>query len=185
MQLYGSYTSPYVRHCRIALMDAGIDFEFSNIDQAKSAEISPTKKVPFLKDGDLLLCDSASILKYIREKSGQAFCSEVKDYDLYCFASTLMDSAANVFYLEKFGLNPEDNAYVARQNARISDGMAYLEGLSYNKSLPLKDSELRIACLVDWAMFRKRFDFTNHPNLLALLDLAKSAKAFADTYPFE
>lgn len=185
MQLYGSYTSPYARHCRIALLDASIDVEFINIDQTQSAKISPTKKVPFLKDGDLVLSDSASILKYVREKSGQSFCADIKDYDLYCFASTLIDSGANVFYLEKFGLKEADNAYVGRQNARIKDGMDYLENLSYSKALPLKDSELRIACLVDWAIFRSRFEFSNYPHLLALLELAKSSQSFAVTAPFE
>jgi glutathione S-transferase len=185
MQLYGSYTSPYVRHCRIALIEAGIEAEFFNIDQAKSAEIAPTKKVPFLKDDDLVLSDSASILKYIREKSGKAFCADVLDYDLYCFASTIMDSAANVFYLEKFGLKESDNAYVARQNARIKDGFDYLNQLTFSTTLPLSDSELRIACLVDWAIFRNRFDFSAHKNLQALLALANTSAAFEQTHPFE
>jgi len=129
MKLYGSYTSPYVRHCRIALLEEGLDVEFIETDQTKSAELSPTKKVPFLVDGDLVLSDSSSILKYIREKAGKPFLSDVQDFDLYCFANTLMDSGANVFYLEKFGLKPEDNAYVERQNSRIQQGLEMLNQL--------------------------------------------------------
>ena len=43
------------------------EFEFIETDQSQSAELSPTKKVPFLQDGDIVLSDSSSILKYIRE----------------------------------------------------------------------------------------------------------------------
>ena len=149
MKLYGSYTSPYVRHCRIALIDEGIEFEFVETDQVSSAEISPTKRVPFLQDGQTRLSDSSSILKYVREQAGKRYLAEIEDFDRFCFANTLMDSAANVFYLEKFGLKADDNAYVQRQNARIEQGLAMMNEWPLLTTDHFSDSQLRIACFID------------------------------------
>ena len=73
MKLYGSLTSPYVRHARIAIAQSGFQCEFEEADYARSAELSPTARVPFFEDGDLMLTDSSSILKYVREKAGTGF----------------------------------------------------------------------------------------------------------------
>jgi glutathione S-transferase len=185
MKLYGSYTSPYVRHCRIALMEEGLDCEFIETDQTQSAELSPTKKVPFLQDGDLVLSDSSAILKYIREKGGKQYLADVKDFDLFCFASTLVDSGANVFYLEKFGLKPQDNAYVERQNARIQQGLEILNERSYPDTIAGDDALIRIASLAAWGLFRHRFSLDGLDNLKALLETANQYQPFADTVPKE
>lgn len=47
MELYGSYTSPFVRHCRIALLQTQQDCQFIETDAQQSATLSPTKKVPY------------------------------------------------------------------------------------------------------------------------------------------
>ena len=54
MKIYGSFTSPFVRHCRIVLLETGLTCEFIEVDATQSAQISPTKKVPLLVDGDIL-----------------------------------------------------------------------------------------------------------------------------------
>ena len=41
MKLYGSYTSPFVRHVRIALLETQQAFEFIETDQAGSSAQSP------------------------------------------------------------------------------------------------------------------------------------------------
>ena len=48
MELFGSYTSPFVRHCRIALLETKTKFSFTETDFETSAKLSPAKKVPFL-----------------------------------------------------------------------------------------------------------------------------------------
>ena len=63
MELFGSFTSPYVRHCRVVLAHTGLDCEFVETDYDQSAARSPTRRVPFLRDGDRMLTDSASILR--------------------------------------------------------------------------------------------------------------------------
>ena len=123
MKLYGSYTSPYTRHCRVALAQSEFDFEFLEADYAMSAERSPTAKVPFLIDGDLMLTDSSSILKYIREKSGKAFLANLEDYDNFAMANTLLDSAINLFLIGNDGYGPDQINYLERQKNRIESGL--------------------------------------------------------------
>ena len=54
MKLYGSFTSPFARHCRIVLLETGQACDFVETDYAASAAASPAKKVPFLQDGDIV-----------------------------------------------------------------------------------------------------------------------------------
>lgn len=186
MQLYGSFTSPYARHCRIALEETSLQAEFIAIDQQQSAQTSPTKRIPMLKDGDITLSDSQSILKHLREKSGQTFLARAEDLDFYCFCNTLLDSAANIFYLEKFGLNLESNDYTKRQQNRIDDGLKLLEQQSFkNQVISNNDGLLRLACFLDWAVFRNRIQLDKYPTLNELVQQAKTYEPFAKTYPFE
>lgn len=47
MELFGSYTSPFVRHCRIALLETKTKFSFTETDFETSAKLSPAKRFPF------------------------------------------------------------------------------------------------------------------------------------------
>ena len=183
MQLYGSYNSPYVRHCRIALMQEKQGFEFVEADYAMSAEMSPTRKVPFFIDGDVMLTDSSSILKYAREKAGKAFLSDVGDFELFAMTNTVLDSAINMFLLETDGATPDTVKYLGRQKSRIDSGLAELnrrfdpvDGIS-------RDSALRCACFIDWALFRNRISIDGMDNLTGLLSAANAVSEFADTAP--
>ena len=52
VKLYGILTSPFVRHCRIALEQGGLDWEFINGDMYELAKASPVHKVPYLVVGN-------------------------------------------------------------------------------------------------------------------------------------
>ncbi len=184
MKLFGSYTSPYVRHCRVALAQSGFDFEFIEADYVKSAQDSPTAKVPYLIDGELMLSDSSSILKYIREKSGRAFLAEVEDYDSYAMASTLLDATVNLFLIENDGYGPNQINYLARQKNRIESGLKELnQRFGPDNQDIARDSVLRCACFVDWALFRKRISIDGLTNIQGLLDAANQVEAFSETAP--
>jgi glutathione S-transferase len=187
MELYGSYTSPFARHCRIALLESGLAFTFVETDAAGSARLSPTQKVPFLKykeaGVDSLLTDSSAILKLIREKSGQVFFKDVQAFNSYCTANTLLDTAINLFYLEKENLTPQTSTYLARQQSRMETGLAELNKLNFAKAPPFNDSELRIACFLDWALFRKRLTLDAYPNLATFIQNIRQYPHFASTAP--
>ena len=183
MKLYGSTASPFVRHARVALMQSGFEFTFEEADYSMSAKMSPTAKVPFLVDGDLMLTDSSSILKYVREKSGAGFLEDIEDYELFAMTNTLIDTAINMFLLEKEGCTPDNVAYLGRQAARITTGLAELNRRIDPAEGIRRDSALRCACFVDWAMFRDRVDMAGLDGLTALVEAARKDPAFAATDP--
>lgn len=161
----------------------GTDYELIEADYAMSAEMSPTKKVPYLIDGDLMLTDSSSILKYVREKSGQPFLADIDDFELFVMTNTLMDAAMNVFLLEKGGVSIDEVEYLAKQNKRVEDGLKVLDQrFDPNQGIGT-DSALRCACFIDWALFRKRISLDGLDRLQALLDKANLDSEFATTAP--
>lgn len=182
MKLFGSYTSPFVRHCRIALLQAGLEYEFVETNYEQSAEGSAAMRVPYLEYQGLKLHDSMSILRYVRQASDQPFCQTLAEYDLLLMVNTALDSTINLFLLENSGLDIGNNSYTQRQARRITQSLTYLndaaaQGLEWN------DAGIRLACFVDWAIFRKRLDFAAYPALLAWLNKAQQSKEFAETAP--
>ena len=183
MQLFGSLTSPYVRHVRIALLQTGTACEFIETDAKGSAEQSPTMKVPFLHDGDVALTDSMSILRYIREQAGHTFLPSVYGLDIFCLVNTLMDSEINIFLLERSGLSTSANPYLKRQRARIEAGLDHLEKLEIDTQALDLDAKLRLECFLAWGTYRERFSLVNRPYLQSVVSAAKNDALFAQTAP--
>ncbi len=181
MKLYGSYTSPYVRHARIALMQGGFEFEFIEVDAVVSAEKSPTSKVPYFSDGELNLFDSSSIVKYAREKSGRKFLEELEDYELFAMTNTLIDTSINLFLLELEGFTPEQIKYLGRHKRRVEIGLTELNRRFDPQQGVVRDSELRCSCFLDWALFRNRINLDGLDNLKGLLEAANKVPEFAAT----
>lgn len=182
MELFGSYTSPFVRHCRIALIQTDLPYEFIETDLSASTNASPTKKIPFLRDGDLELTDSSSILKYIREKSGERFFPDIRDYELFCLVNTAMDTSLNIFLFEMMdALKVTESKYLTRQQARVESSLEALEATPLPSETPFTDGQIRLACFLDWALYRQRFSLDEHPRLATFLSLAREDSAFAQT----
>lgn len=183
MQLFGSYTSPYVRHCRIALAETGLRCELVESDARTSAERSPSQKLPFLLDGELLLTDSSSILRYIREKAGQSFFPSVRDYDDYCLVNTLMDAAQILLVLERDGITPEHSVYLERQCRRIDTSLDALAQRPLSIQPSYSDFELRLGCVLAWGRYRDRIHFDQYPRFTELLEGLDQYAPFAETAP--
>jgi len=183
MKLFGSYTSPFVRHCRIALAQSGHDFEFVDTDYAGSAAQSPMAKVPFFEDGELKLTDSSSILKFAREKAGLPFLGDIEDFELFTMVNTLLDSAINLFLLENSGIDAEQVPYLGRQQQRVQTGLAELDRRIDPSATTTSDSGLRCACFVDWGLFRQRISIEGFENLGRALEVARTDNLFQETAP--
>lgn len=183
MKIFGSFTSPFVRHCRIVMQQEGFQFTLIETDYDQSALGSPTSKVPYFTDGEVALTDSTSIVKYVREKAGKAFIASATEMDGYALANTVLDSAINLFLLEKDGITPDKSAYLKRQSARVTKGLAELNELVAGNTNLHSDFVLRVACLLDWGRYRGRFEFSEFDNLTALLAQANQNELFAETTP--
>lgn len=184
MKLYGSLTSPYTRHCRIALRSSEIASEFILRAPAEMGGISPTARIPYLDTGSFQYSDSTSILKYLRDQSNAEFLPDARDFDLFCLSNTVLDSAISILMSKRLdGLLPEKSQYLTRQAARVQSGLDDLEKRDLSSTLPLNDAEIRLACLLDWGLFRKLFDLEGRPRLQAHLRLAQSWEDFRETAP--
>lgn len=185
MKLYGNSPSPYVRHCQIALIEGGIDYELIQADAKLSEKLSPMQKIPFLEYSEAgqskLLTDSTSILRFIRERSDQKFLPTVEEMNNYCAVTTLMDAQLNLFVLKKEGCNPDEVPYLKRQENRIETGLKEFEKMSFAEQAPWSDVEIRLACFLDWVRFRKHFSLEAYPRLMAFLERLDEYPPFKDT----
>lgn len=183
MKLYGSFTSPFARHCRIVLLETGQACDFVETDYAASAAASPAKKVPFLEDGDLFLSDSAAIVRYLREKTGESFCASIHEYNQFCLINTALDAAINGFILQQAGLSTEQVPYLLRQRERVAAILASLEAESLPEHAPYNDAQLRLACLLEWGLLRHVLDLATNPKLMAFWQSSRHYGPLADTLP--
>ncbi|MCT8985843.1 glutathione S-transferase family protein [Shewanella phaeophyticola] len=183
MKLYGSYTSPFVRHCRIALLESTLDHEFIETDQAASATKSPTKRVPFLQDGELTLNDSSAILRYIRQKSDKPFIESAVELDQYCLVNTALDSTINLFFLARDGVDIEQYEYTLRQAQRVESILIALEQLKLPLHGPYDDVQIRLGCYLSWAVFRQRINIDSYPRLKLFLAAIEREPFFSETAP--
>ncbi|RUO59999.1 glutathione S-transferase family protein [Pseudidiomarina marina] len=183
MKLFGSYTSPYVRHCRIVLTQNNDKFEFIPTDYTQSAQQSPTQRVPFLHDGEVQLTDSASILRYLRERHQQPFCDDVADFDLFCLANTALDATVNLFLLERDNITTENSPYLQRQKDRVHSILTELDQRDWPQRETYSDGQLRLACFLSWAQFRERINVADYPRLQQFLLGMNHQPWFANTHP--
>lgn len=195
MKLYGVRTSPYVRHARIAFAESGLAWQFEQVTPV-TINMSPTLRVPFLIDDNLTLTDSAVIVRYIREQAGHAFLATVSDHELFALATSVLDTAVNLYLLNigdsaelaevatgasAIGFNPQ--SYYERQQERIAAGVRELEHCNLAASAPYTDGEIRLACLLDWASYRETADLAGLDNLNRFLAGIRQWSVFAETAP--
>lgn len=183
MKLYGSFTSPFVRHVRIVLLETGLACEFIETDQAGSAAKSPTKRVPFLADGDIFLTDSSSIIKYLREKAGQGFCETATALDEFCLVNTALDATVNLFFIKRDGVDIQAIPYLQRQAARIDSTIAELNQWALPLAAPYTEAQLRLACYIGWCKLRNQVDFSKYPRLEKFYAAALNYPYFQATQP--
>lgn len=183
MKLYGSSTSPYVRHCRVVLAQFDVDYEFVETDPKASAEISPAKKVPYFEDDGLILTDSLSIVNHIRTANGHQLFESTEDAELYAKATTMLDTNFLIRTFQMMNVSSETFPYRARHEARSASMLQALEQSPLPASAPLTTGALKLACFLSWSNYRDMVDFSDCRNLTAFLEQANQWQLFADTAP--
>ena len=181
LKLYGSTTSPFVRHCRIALAQEEMPHEFIIATYDDSFRDSPTKKVPYLSDGALNLSDSSAIIWHIRQKAGKNLLSSAQDAEMFFLADTALDTGINLFLLEKDQI--VESHYLDRQRARMDTSFAALNKMAEGWDGSLSEGVLRLGCLLTWVTYRKRYDFSAFSALVAMDEKLAADPFFAATAP--
>ena len=164
-------------------MESGLDWQLEEATVADATTASPCQRIPYLQHGSVFLTDSSSIVRYVREQSGKPFCADVFDYDLYCMANTVLDSAMGLMVFENQGLTADQSEYLTRETNRVHSGLAALNDHVQLQDI-LTDGLLRVGCLLEWGLYRQRFTLEATPKLEAFLNKAKHTAEFAQTSPF-
>lgn len=185
IKLYGSLTSPYVRHCRIVLMDTQTPFELVEADTALRDQVTPTLKVPYLEAGALQLHDSQSIVQYCREQAGEVAFPNIEDLDYFLLASTVLETGVNLLQLQRSGLTPDQVPYLKRQSDRVTTLLQALDRMTANRPWLWQDATIRAACMIHWMERRGFDDFSRWPALRDLHAQALAQPNFAATEPPE
>ena len=107
----------------------------------------------------------------------------VTEMEQYQLANTTLDSAINLFLLEKEGQTPDNNGYLERQSNRVTTSLAALNSMKFAMGQPFNTPTIRVACLLDWGLYRQRFSLDGLDNLQFILQQLRDWQIFADTAP--
>jgi glutathione S-transferase len=210
MKLFGHDTSPYVRRVRVLLAELGVPFERDVHGWQDAVEEmlrrNPLMRVPVLVDearGDQMLVDSKLMAAYLYEHSAAAPAApaghvplqptlfrEGRRYDdenVLLVVDGALDSAINVFLMERDGVLPAASSYLERQQHRVERCLIWLER-AYDGRTTLGDgvvsfTDLSVVCALDWMTFRKRYDVTRHPALCGVAERHRDRPSLAATHP--
>lgn len=202
MKLYGSLTSPFVRACRIAAIELGLEgvIEFEptlvrptqpNMDYGKS--INPLRRVPALEteDGDVII-DSRVIIDYLNERgSGNLIPREAVDR-LRCLNRHAVCAGATealVSAMYETRLRPEEKRWSAWSDDMVQKAKATLDWAD-ERADDFADFDLGsigLVCLIGYAGFRfPQFNWLEgRRRLTAFTERAALRPSVADTIPRE
>lgn len=183
--LYGSKTSPYVRHCRVVLLDTQTPFEFIEADTAMRDQVTPTLKVPYMENEGLKLHDSHSIVQYCRQQAGELPFQSITDLDYFLLASTLLETGINILQLKRSGLTVSAVPFLQRQTLRLTSLLDAFANITAQRSWQWNDATIRAACMIRWIEMRGFDDFSRYPALRALHSQALEHANFVATEPPE
>ena len=166
MKLIGSTTSPYVRRLRMWMTNVEHDFEqvdiFNSADRASLVLTNPTLKVPMLEDQERTIFDSGSIYRYLSNKLNIEELSW-QQTNLLTLIDSANDSLVQIFLLSRSDIDTSaDKLYFRLQRERFDVIFGEL-----NKAVEQGDfdtwnyASVSLFCLLDWVVFRERYDFSS------------------------
>lgn len=202
MKLYGSLTSPFVRACRMAAIELGLEgvTEFEptfvrptqpNLDFGKS--VNPLRRVPALEteDGDVII-DSRVIVDYLNERSGgnlipREAVDRLRCLNRHAVCAGATESLVSAMYETR--LRPEDKRWPAWSDDMIAKAKAALDWCE-ERAEDFNDfdlSAIALVCLLGYANFRfPQIDwYAGRKKLKAFADRAATRTSVAETAPRE
>jgi glutathione S-transferase len=195
MILYGTTTSPFVRRVRVVAAELGVSFAwvdaFTEDGQARMRQRSPIWKVPVVEIDGRTLIDSRVIVNYLFETRGRGPFRVPRDpweeRNLCNVVDGALESSIHLFYLEREGADPNSLPYLRKQRDRTKNALAHLasrlDGGYFTADHALGVSELALVTALDWMQFRKTFDASELPPLVAFLAEHADRKSLVETRP--
>lgn len=167
MKLYGTTTSPFVRRVRVVAAEAGVEYAMINTapddGQAALRKVSPVWKVPVAEVDGRVILDSRVIIDWITTTRGWGGLTPPRDRwadaNLVNSIDGALDSAIQVFYLRRDGLDVTTLPGAQRQRDRIAAIFDWLGGEldagRFGGEPGL--AEVSLVCTLDWMEFRDTY----------------------------
>jgi glutathione S-transferase len=189
MKLYGTTTSPFVRRVRVVAAETGVDVELvdtkPDAGQEALRRVTPVWKVPIAEVDGRVLFDSRVIIEWITTTRGWGAMEPPSDRwhqeNLINAIDGALESAIQVFYLRRDGLDVTTLPFALRQRERIAAIFDWLDGQLEPGHFGL--AELSLACTLDWMEFREAFDVGQRFGTLRVL--LGAHPSMASTRPHE
>ena len=188
MQLFGSVASPFVRRLRLLLVDQPYEFISLNIFESAGREtlvrLNPTRKVPMLQDGELVIFDSGVIFRYLCQKL-QLPALSWSDENRLTMINAVNDSLVEILLCQRSGFDTNsDKLFFNLQHERIGGTLQVLEQQAAEGQFAKWDYlAISLYCLVDWIAFRQLVDLSPYPALQRFYANAQNQPGVAQTDP--
>jgi glutathione S-transferase len=200
MKLIGSYTSPYARKVRIALLEKNLPCEFINDPPWEAAthvpDFNPLGKVPALvTDAGDVLFDSNILLDYLELQGGNIALYPADRRDalvvrqLVTLADGICDAGVAIVVEGRRPADKQVPEWIARQQGKIDRGLAALERQATAREFlfgtQFSAADVAAGCMLLWLDFRlPAFDWrAAHPALKTLAARLAARPSFAQTIP--
>ncbi|RVU40863.1 glutathione S-transferase family protein [Rheinheimera riviphila] len=188
MKLYGSLSSPFVRRLRLLLVAQPYEFISLNIFETAGREtlvqLNPTRKVPMLQDGELVIFDSGVIFRYLCQKLQLPVLSWA-DENRLTMINAVNDSLVELLLCQRSGFDTQsDKLFFNLQHERVTGTLQVLEQEAVVGQFADWDYlAISLYCLLDWVEFRQLADLMPYPALQQFMQVTKDRAGVAQTDP--
>jgi len=188
MKLYGSFTSPFARKCRITALEVGLDDRVDWISVSVMDETAthpnPLKLVPsFETDDGELIVDSRTICEYLVESgNGNLARPDWADRTLVAMADGLMDRAVSITLETRRPEQDRSSDWLVRWTAAIRATLTELERRRPDTFTP---GAISLLCALGYLDFRHAgLNWrNNHPDLATWYKHTSQRPSFTSTEP--
>jgi glutathione S-transferase len=188
MKLFGSVSSPFVRRLRLLLVNQPYEFISLNIFETAGREtlvqLNPTRKVPMLQDGELVIFDSGVIFRYLSQKL-QLPALSWADENRLTMINAVNDSLVELLLCQRSGFDTNsDKLFFNLQHERVVGTLQVLEQQAATGQFADWDYlAISLYSLLDWAEFRQLADLKPYPALQQFMQTKKDQAGIAQTDP--
>lgn len=208
MQVIGSYTSPFVRKVRVALIEHKLPFDFREetpyTADTPVRDFNPLVKVPAFVDANgETWFDSALILAVLEtqkpEGSGSLLpqdpMAQLQVRRLETLADGIGDAGVLMFMEKKRDESEQSPGWITRQQEKVDNGLAFFERYlnerldkdflhDFDGGLGLSTADIALVCVLEWYMLRFNADWRKqYPRLAEYARQIGERESFVTTKP--
>ena len=178
LNFYYTLRSPYARKVRILLAELGTEHQANEISPGSMESGSlfgedyealvPSMRIPSIRDGDEIIFESNFVMAYLLEKYPLTKPAAVdpplatamvrsthqwQDDMVLATIETLLNSAINLAFLGRFGVDVDEVPYLRREQARCQSCLDWLEARATPQGFVpgvFSIADLNLMCALQW-----------------------------------